>query len=225
MIVETKIIEQELFNRLKVRDENTIKEEYNRYRQTFSLFIKKYFKFDDDTIKDLYQEVWYTFFQNIKSGSLQVLTSSIKTYLFQIGRNQALVVLRRTGKFSDVTSGQTISELESKGYLSVETASQNISGLKSVYEPWEDNKQMRVLSGSEDKHRKKLSIVKKVVESMTKACRSILIPFYFENKNLDEILSSLSKYNTKNALKTQKYKCMKSMEKQLKEKFKTAELY
>jgi len=218
------MIEQEIFDKLKVRDENTIKEEYNRHRETFFLFIKKYFRLDDDTIKDLYQEVWYTFYQNIKNESLLVLTSSIKTYLFQIGRNQALNVLKNLGKLNDITRNQSISELESKGQLSVKNTSQDVSGLKSTYEPWEDDKQMRELSGSKNKHLQKLGIVKRVVESMTKTCKSILIPFYFENKKLDEIFNSLSKYTTKNALKTQKYKCMKSMEKLLIENFKSADL-
>lgn len=224
-MIDSKKIEQEIFDKLKVRDEITIKDEYNRYREAFFLFIKKHFKLDDDTVKDLYQEVWYTFYQNIKNESLLVLTSSIKTYLFQIGRNQALNVLKSLGKLTDVTRNQSISELESKGGLSRNTTSQEIHGLKSIYEPWEDDEQMRVLSGSDDKHLNKSSIVRKVVESMTETCKSILIPFYFENKKLDEILNSLSKYTTKNALKTQKYKCMKSMEKLLLEKFKTADVY
>lgn len=219
------MIEQKIFEKLKVRDENTIKEEYNRYRETFFLFIKKYFKLDDDTIKDLYQEVWYTFYQNIKNESLLVLTSSLKTYLFQIGRNKALNVLKDLGKSTDATRSQSISELENKGHLSSNTTNQEISGLKSIYEPWEDDSQMRVLSGIDDKQLKKLSIVKQVVARMTKTCKSILIPFYFENKKLDEIFNSLIKYTTKNALKTQKYKCMKSMEKLLLEEFKSADVY
>lgn len=216
--------DQEIFDKLKVLDENVIKEEYNRYRESFFLFIKKYFKLDDDTIKDLYQEVWYTFYQNIKNESLLVLSASVKTYLFQIGRNQALNILKNLGRFTDATKSQSIAELESKGQLSRGITSQEMSGLKSTYEPWEDDEQMKSLSGSESNHQRKLSLVKRIVENMTNTCRSILIPFYFENKKLDEIFSSLSKYSTKDALKTQKYKCIKRMEKLLLEQFKTADL-
>lgn len=218
------MVEQEIFNKLKIRDEKTIIDQYNTHKSPFHQFIRKYFNLDDDTIKDLYQEVWYTFYQNIKNESLLVMSSSVKTYLFQIGRNQALNVLKTMGKLTDATRNQEITELENKGKLSSGIHKQETSGLKSVFNPWEDDEQLKALSGNEDIQNVKLRLVKKVVENMTKTCKSILIPFYFEKKKLDEIFNALSGFSSKDALKTQKYKCMKSMEKLLIENFKNANL-
>ena len=93
--------DQEIFEKLKQKDKVTIERQYVQYKEAFHSFIKKNYRLDDDSIKDIYQEAWYAFYRNIQEGRLLELTATIKTYLFRIGRNQALIVLKSLSKSTD----------------------------------------------------------------------------------------------------------------------------
>lgn len=56
-----------------------------------------------------------------------------------------------------------------------------------------------------------LDIIADVIAHMSPRCREILTKFYYEEKNLDEILLDMPSIETKQALKTRKYKCMESL--------------
>ena len=46
---------------------------------------------------------------------------------------------------------------------------------------------------------------------MPKRCYDILTKYYYEEKDLDTILLEIDTITTKNALKTNKYKCMENL--------------
>lgn len=56
-----------------------------------------------------------------------------------------------------------------------------------------------------------LDIVADVISHMSERCRDILSKFYYEEKDLDTILQEVPQFESKNALKTQKYKCMEKL--------------
>lgn len=186
--------DQAILEKIKEGDEEITKELYNTYKEAFQLFIYKYYKLDNETTKDLYQETWMALYDNLVEGRLLKLTSTLKTYLFQIGRNQALNLLKKLERLTDETKHQTIEELEGRKTISIETIDEDNDDIKQ-------------------------NIVRRVVANLTKACKNILKPFYYENKKLDEILYTLTNYASKDALKTKKYKCMKSLENMLREQF------
>jgi len=183
--------EQAIIEKLKLKDEGTIIDLYNEYKNPFFLFIKgKVTALDNENIQDLYQEAWYAVYKNIKDGKLLELTSTLKTYLFQIGRNQALSLIKR---------------LESRG-----------GDKEIVDEVWEDD-----THDIEDQHTKRSNILRQAIGELTETCRNIMKLFYFEDKKLDEIVYLLDDFSSKDALKTKKYKCMKRLEKLVKDKFAT----
>ena len=59
-------------------------------------------------------------------------------------------------------------------------------------------------------------IVSECISKMPKHCFQILTMFYYENKSLDEILCCMSMYHSKDALKTSKNKCLKTLKKNCK---------
>jgi RNA polymerase sigma-70 factor (ECF subfamily) len=69
---------------------------YENYRSEFLHWISKEFKCSDDDSKDIYQLTILIFYENVKSGKLQHLVSSVKTYLFGIGKNVAKENIRKT---------------------------------------------------------------------------------------------------------------------------------
>lgn len=58
-----------------------------------------------------------------------------------------------------------------------------------------------------------LDIISDCISHMSERCREILSLFYFHEKSLDDILVEVPTYKSKNALKTEKYKCMENLRK------------
>lgn len=63
----------------------------------------------------------------------------------------------------------------------------------------------------DDEENATLSIIADCISKMSKHCSQILTLFYYEEKNLDEILKILPNYNSYDALKTGKNRCMKTL--------------
>ena len=56
-----------------------------------------------------------------------------------------------------------------------------------------------------------LDIISDLVSRMSGRCGEIIRKFYYEGKNLDAILLEIPTIESKNALKTKKYKCMEAL--------------
>lgn len=56
-----------------------------------------------------------------------------------------------------------------------------------------------------------ISIIADCISKMSLRCSQILTLFYYKEKSLDEILEEIPSYKSKNALKTEKNKCMNSL--------------
>lgn len=58
---------------------------YLNYQEEFLIFSKK-FNVSDEDARDAYQDSVIAFYENVKNGRLSELNSTIKTYLFSIGK-------------------------------------------------------------------------------------------------------------------------------------------
>lgn len=54
-------------------------------------------------------------------------------------------------------------------------------------------------------------IIADCIAVMSERCIQILTKFYYEEKNLDVIMSEIPSFANKNVLKTMKYKCMETL--------------
>ncbi|HEU5145870.1 MAG TPA: sigma-70 family RNA polymerase sigma factor [Chryseosolibacter sp.] len=79
---------------------------YERYRSEFLTWTGKSFHCSIEDSKDIYHYTILIFYDKVKSGKLQHLDSSVKTYLFGIGKNVAREHLRRTGRTSRLQHDQ-----------------------------------------------------------------------------------------------------------------------
>lgn len=61
-----------------------------------------------------------------------------------------------------------------------------------------------------------LEIIADCISKMSKQCNQLLTMFYNEEKTLDDIMVELRTFDSKNALKTRKYKCMEELRKSAK---------
>jgi RNA polymerase sigma-70 factor (ECF subfamily) len=76
---------------------------YEEYREEFLRWVVKEFKCSLDDGKDFYQLTILIFHDNIKQGKLEHLVSSVKTYLFGIGKNIVKENFRKEKRFTPIS--------------------------------------------------------------------------------------------------------------------------
>lgn len=63
---------------------------YRNWQGEFIGLVSKYSRLDREQLADIFQDAAIILIQNVRSGKLEVLTSSVKTYLFGIGKKLLL---------------------------------------------------------------------------------------------------------------------------------------
>ena len=63
----------------------------------------------------------------------------------------------------------------------------------------------------DDSENVQLAIIADIIKHMSQRCYEILTKYYYEEKDLDKILSEIPSIKSKNALKTKKHKCMENL--------------
>lgn len=83
---------------------------YEEHRGEFLSWIKKEYRCSDDDSKDIYQLTILAFYENIRSGKLEHLVSSVKTYLFGIGKNIARDTMRKSARHVSIDQQRWLKE-------------------------------------------------------------------------------------------------------------------
>jgi len=104
-------------------DTIAVRDLYYAHRNGFFGFGKKY-QIPDDALADIYQEAFVALRKQAIAGKLYEVNSSLRTYLFGIGKNMIFNYLKREKKFvpltSDPTEGITSIEIEKETTLTIE---------------------------------------------------------------------------------------------------------
>ena len=91
--------DQQLYHSIKNGDDAGIVELYRLHRTEFIKWAWQQYKMESDDAADVFQDTIITLRRNIVNGKLVELTSTLKTYLFGIGKNLALSRLKRNKKW------------------------------------------------------------------------------------------------------------------------------
>lgn len=83
---------------------------YEKYRAEFLHWISREFNCSTDDSKDIYQLTILIFYDNVRSGKLEHLVSSIKTYLYGIGKNVARDSIRKVRRNTPINQQQWLME-------------------------------------------------------------------------------------------------------------------
>ncbi|NJM24863.1 MAG: sigma-70 family RNA polymerase sigma factor [Bacteroidia bacterium] len=83
---------------------------YEQYRSEFIQWITREYNCSDDDAKDIYQVTILIFYENIRQGKLQHLVSSVKTYLFGIGKNLAMETYRKNSRNTPISQEKWLQE-------------------------------------------------------------------------------------------------------------------
>ncbi|HMP98265.1 MAG TPA: sigma-70 family RNA polymerase sigma factor [Cyclobacteriaceae bacterium] len=93
MSIETSAI----IEAIKAGSEKIMYQLYESYREEFVSWTIRNHKITIEEAKDVFQEAMVGLYKNVKAGRADSLESSIKTYLFGIGKNIILNLLKRKG--------------------------------------------------------------------------------------------------------------------------------
>lgn len=77
--------EKKLLIEIQAGKQKAIETVYNRYKAEFIIYALRFSIYEEDAL-DIYQDSIIILYENIVSGKLSTLTSSLKTYLFAIGK-------------------------------------------------------------------------------------------------------------------------------------------
>ncbi|MBL7856998.1 MAG: sigma-70 family RNA polymerase sigma factor [Cyclobacteriaceae bacterium] len=92
------MIQNELLSKIKNGGQAELGLIYEEYRLEFIQWIMKEYHCSIDDSKDIYQVTILIFYDNVRQGKLERLVSSVKTYLYGIGKNIALETIRKQNK-------------------------------------------------------------------------------------------------------------------------------
>lgn len=90
--------EKAFFELLKSGKEDGVIKVYDTFRAEFIQWCMKDFSTREADAADLFQDSVIALYYNIRNERIQELTSSLKTYLFAIGRNLALKKLKKESR-------------------------------------------------------------------------------------------------------------------------------
>lgn len=76
---------------------------YSQYKHQFLGWAMRKYKLDSEDGSDIFQDTVIAFYENVKSGKINHLNYTIKTYLFAIAKNLLLNKLKYNRRFSDQT--------------------------------------------------------------------------------------------------------------------------
>jgi RNA polymerase sigma-70 factor (ECF subfamily) len=173
--------ETESLEALRSGSDFVLKRIYEENRSKFLNYAKR-FSISDEDVLDVYQDSYVIFYNNVMSGKLKNLNSSVSTYLFAIGKNLIFDKMRRENKKVQ--------------YKVVD------------FEPDEVDVYNLNFSGVETNDRQK-KLFEHFSDLGTK-CQEILSFFYYEGLTISEIME-VGGYNSENVVKATKSRCLKTL--------------
>ena len=156
-----------LIERIKSKDsEKGLEEIYTNYRNEFLVWAVRHHSCTMDEAKDVFQQSVIIFYENIRSGKVKEITTKVKTYLFSIGKNKILELIRIKRKqlpeFNDQIYGDN-------DYLYEEV---------------------------DEEYEQKLRIVEVSLKKLGDPCKSILEHYYYHRNSMEEISEILKYKNS-----------------------------
>ena len=176
-----KTIEQKLIERIRSGNEALVDKLYEDYRGPFVQWLCQHFKASEHEAADIFQDALIVFYSNVTSGKVDGLSSSVKTYLFAIGKNLWLKRFKRKQRTSYMEDLPDI-----------------------AYEGW-DTSMVQALENAEQK-----AHLEKAMSKMGEKCRRLLVLSYFHRYSTEALQNEFG-YRSADVVRTQKYRCLSQL--------------
>lgn len=175
-------IDEHLLNRLRSGDEATLYKVYETYCGIFTKWVIGKYGVSEEEGADVFQESVITLYENAVQGKIKA-NSSLKTYLFAVGKN---ILLKRLHHRGHLSANVVLDDLENTIGVNADNFSRPLNARQAL--------------------------VAKLMEEIGEPCKTILELFYFYNWSMSEIAERME-YSNANVAKTQKSRCVKRLQK------------
>ena len=159
----------DLLNLVRSGDSSGLSFVYEKYRREFINWVRKFGRCDADDACEFYQATILIFYENVSNGKLSELQSSLKTYLFGIGKNLVMHEYRKNVRRERVKAEYII-----ESHLVRTTQELQAEEMD-------------------------LALVHRCFERIGDPCNRLLSLFYFHQKNMEEICGELGYKNPETA--------------------------
>jgi RNA polymerase sigma-70 factor (ECF subfamily) len=88
-----------IIEELRLNGHRALEVVYHDHRDEFVQWASHHYRCSNDEAREIFQQTVIVLFENVMTGKLKSLTSSLKTYLFSIGKNKIMELKRYNDKF------------------------------------------------------------------------------------------------------------------------------
>lgn len=173
---------QDLIADIQANGMQALQTVYEQNRDAFIAFGRKQNAADEDVL-DVYQDAVIAFFENVIEGKITALQSSVKTYLFGIGRYMLIHKFKKSLRAVPTDTADLQLEKLAENYL-LET--ENLTHQKGV--------------------------LATALEQLPGRCQQLLLLFYYRRFSIEAIMHEMN-YGSENVVKANKSRCMKQLKK------------
>lgn len=130
--------ENSILKEIRSGDKKILGTVYQKFRKVFIQWAYANYRCSLEEGKEIYQLSFFIFYDNVMTGKLEEMSSSIKTYLFAIGKNKILEMQRRNSRYAyDIN--EHLLEMEEDNYEIIEQKEKHYSqisaGLNKLGDP------------------------------------------------------------------------------------------
>jgi RNA polymerase sigma factor (sigma-70 family) len=173
-----------LLESVKNKDSKTLEKLYDEHRKPFVLWSSQLYQCSEEDAIEIYQKAFTIFYFNVQKGKLTKLTSSVKTYLFSIGKN----LFRE--KFRD--KHNKLVNLD------------DVSNTSFVQQAVDNS----ILDNYQNHHQKE--IVKALLDEIGDPCKTLLQLIFIQNYSVDAVVEAMN-YSDERVVRKRKSLCLKKM--------------
>jgi len=175
---------------IKRGDSKVLEKLYNDNRQAFVVWSSQLYQCNTEDAIEVYQKAYTILYMNVRDGKLTKLTSSVKTYLFSVGRNLFREKFRskhnKTINLDDVSNTNAIDHVDTN-----------------------------VLENYQDEHKKR--VVRKLLDEIGDPCKTLLELMFIKGYSTDSVVVEMD-YSDERVVRKRKSLCLKKLREMVAEK-------
>lgn len=176
---------------IKRGDNKVLERLYNDNRQPFMVWVYQLYQCTEEDAVEIYQKAYTILYMNVRDGKLTELTSSVKTYLFSIGKNLVREKFRskhnRTVNLDDVSNTNAVQGQVDSG----------------------------ILDSYQEEHQK--NMVQELLNEIGDPCQTLLKLMFIEGYSSEAVVHAMG-YSDERVVRKRKSLCLKKLREMVAEK-------
>jgi len=164
-------------------DERVLSQLYRTHRQPFMRWAKQHYNCEAEEASEIYQQAFVILYQNAKKGKMDHLKSSLRTYLFGIGKNLLYNLWRSPNR----------------RMIHLDDLTEDLHELDTSYAERDHLKHQKLW-------------IEDLLAQLSERARQVLYLYYFANYSMEAIANAMG-YKSEKVAKKIKYDALQKLKK------------